>query len=641
VNDQAQSLATSISGPNPRRVLRTAWAGAVATVTAGGLLFAAVPSVPAPQSAGGGRVVPVLAQPAAGADVEAGGPVGTIERALRAVTVPEGVSPAQVMAVLDRAQHEAREQGADFSPVVAQAAAELGMLYTTYTAQQRAVQERDQGLRLADAPVARHTQHDDEKGADEKGADEKHDDERSTPVDLVPAGDGTSAVPASYEPASAADPGDADLDTADLEDAKADTGGRAAAESGTFEHDTADLDIAEPDGAHEGTHDHTGWVTFEEVVVAAVRLASLLDQTAPTTGVEVLRAGQHEGLTPREILALTGTEGLRHGPGFSLRRNLLQVVSTFGTTTAGYANGRIPTAVLCPLDFAPGHLLRCDAARQLTVLSDAFQDEFGYPIPITDSYRSYPAQVAVAHTKPHLAAVPGTSNHGWGLAVDLSDPISGGTSPEYVWLRVHGPAYGWDNPSWARPGGIKPEPWHFEFFAAGPVPDRAIDPTDVTTWTPATNTTSVTDQADHKKENSKDGKKGGKKDGKKGGKKDGKKGAGPGREAGAPSKGRPSDAETTKPSKPADKPTTKPTPKPSPSVPAPKPSPTLPSPEPSLPPSPSPVPSPSQEPSPAPVPSQPAPSPTPSAPAPSPSTSASSGLLGGLVRGLGSDRTQD
>jgi hypothetical protein len=66
--------------------------------------------------------------------------------------------------------------------------------------------------------------------------------------------------------------------------------------------------------------------------------------------------------------------------------------------------------------------------------------------------------------------------------VDLGNPIAGGSSPEYVWLRLHAPDYGWDNPSWAQLGGAKPEPWHFEFFAAGSIPNRAIDPSDVGSW---------------------------------------------------------------------------------------------------------------------------------------------------------------
>ena len=68
------------------------------------------------------------------------------------------------------------------------------------------------------------------------------------------------------------------------------------------------------------------------------------------------------------------------------------------------------------------------------------------------------------------------------LAVDLGTPIDTGSSAQYLWLRLHGPDYGWDNPSWARLDGSKPEPWHFEFFAAGPVPNRALSESDVELW---------------------------------------------------------------------------------------------------------------------------------------------------------------
>ncbi|WP_281171766.1 M15 family metallopeptidase, partial [Promicromonospora kroppenstedtii] len=206
-------------------------------------------------------------------------------------------------------------------------------------------------------------------------------------------------------------------------------------------------------------------VTFDEVAVAAMRLANMLDPSSPTALIETLPD--------------TGT---------SLRRNLLDTVAAYGDSTAGYANGRIPADVLCALPFAPGHLLRCDAAERLTALSARFEKEFGHPIPLTDSYRSFEMQVAVRGAKPHLAAIPGTSNHGWGLAVDLGNPIAGGASDEYVWLRLHAPDYGWDNPSWAQLGGAKPEPWHFEFFAAGSIPNRAIDPSDVGSWTTVAST---------------------------------------------------------------------------------------------------------------------------------------------------------
>ncbi len=158
---------------------------------------------------------------------------------------------------------------------------------------------------------------------------------------------------------------------------------------------------------------------------------------------------------------------------------LRTVVERFGNSTDGYANGLIPADVLCPLPFAPGHRLRCDAAAQLVALNAVYRDQFGRDIPMTDSYRSLESQFSLKATKGFLAATPGYSMHGWGLAVDLGAPISSGRSAEYTWLRLHGPDYGWDNPPWARADGAKPEPWHFEFFAAGPIPNRALSAADV------------------------------------------------------------------------------------------------------------------------------------------------------------------
>ncbi|GAB2489819.1 hypothetical protein GCM10027063_33890 [Promicromonospora xylanilytica] len=582
--------------------MRTAWAGVVAAATAGGLLLGALPSVPASHTPDGSHAPDGSRGPVAEApELVDGVPVA------RTGSLAERVSPAQVVAVLERAERQAQEQGSDFSPTVAQAAAELGMLYTTYMAQQLALTESADGLRVEDAPGARESR---DSGAGDAGTkvygDGRGEEDRRTAA---------SAVQVSYMPASETDLG---------------------------------ASSAEPDAGRAERDAHGGYVTYEEVVVAAVRLANLLDAPAPAGQVKVQRPDQYK--TPRETWFRAHARGATQD--LPLRAGLLDAVQAFGGSTLGYANGRIPATVLCPLDFAPGHMLRCDAAERLTALSHAFMREFGYPIPITDSYRSYVAQVAVAHAKPHLAAVPGTSNHGWGLAVDLSDPISGGTSKEYVWLRVHGPDYGWDNPSWARRDGAKPEPWHFEFFAAGPVPDRAIDPSDVGTWgRPSTSSGAVrtADTADAV---------------------DGKASTGPRHEAAAdnqpkdrpadevrkPSKkavGKPAAGPPSQPAKPSPDPKPKPEPEPEPSMstpaappasPAPSPSPTHPGPEPSLPPSASPTPEPpSPEPSGSPTPSDPAPSPTPTpssgeaphAPEPSPSASAPSGLLSGLVKGLG------
>jgi LAS superfamily LD-carboxypeptidase LdcB len=65
--------------------------------------------------------------------------------------------------------------------------------------------------------------------------------------------------------------------------------------------------------------------------------------------------------------------------------------------------------------------------------------------------------------KPWLAAVPGTSNHGWGTAVDLCGGVEAFGTATHLWMLENAPAFGWFHPSWAKPGGGRPEPWHWEF----------------------------------------------------------------------------------------------------------------------------------------------------------------------------------
>lgn len=77
--------------------------------------------------------------------------------------------------------------------------------------------------------------------------------------------------------------------------------------------------------------------------------------------------------------------------------------------------------------------------------------------------RDYAAQVDVYRRKPTLAAVPGTSKHGWGVAVDLCGGIEDFGSPAHRWMQANAPAYGWVHPAWAGPTGSRPEPWHWEY----------------------------------------------------------------------------------------------------------------------------------------------------------------------------------
>jgi hypothetical protein len=135
-----------------------------------------------------------------------------------------------------------------------------------------------------------------------------------------------------------------------------------------------------------------------------------------------------------------------------------------GADVSGYPNGRLPESSLCPLWGAAGHRLRADAAAAFNRMSRAFAARFGTPICVTDSYRSYPAQVRVYAEKPGLAARPGTSNHGWGLAADLCGGIQTDGTSTNAWLRQNAGRFAWFHPSWADPGSSGPyEPWHWEY----------------------------------------------------------------------------------------------------------------------------------------------------------------------------------
>ncbi|MCA1710628.1 MAG: M15 family metallopeptidase [Actinobacteria bacterium] len=134
-----------------------------------------------------------------------------------------------------------------------------------------------------------------------------------------------------------------------------------------------------------------------------------------------------------------------------------------GADVSGFPNGQIPPEALCPLWFTAGHRLRADAAAAFKPMAIEYAATFGTPLCVTDSYRTLDAQVAVKAEKPTLAATPGMSNHGWGLATDLCDGIQVFDTPTHQWMLDNALRFGWFHPSWAEADGAKPEAWHWEF----------------------------------------------------------------------------------------------------------------------------------------------------------------------------------
>lgn len=144
----------------------------------------------------------------------------------------------------------------------------------------------------------------------------------------------------------------------------------------------------------------------------------------------------------------------------------------------GYSNGRIPLSALTRLSWTPAYLHPGGAAA-FEQVNSAFVARFGKSIVVTDSYRDYDRQVATRAAKGAYAAIPGTSNHGWGKAVDLGSNINQFGTAEHNWMRANAPTYSWVHPWWAHDGissnGMD-EPWHFEYVGGGSPQSAGADP---------------------------------------------------------------------------------------------------------------------------------------------------------------------
>lgn len=129
-------------------------------------------------------------------------------------------------------------------------------------------------------------------------------------------------------------------------------------------------------------------------------------------------------------------------------------------------NGQLDPAVLCYSSISPKNsmgLLQCPAAAALDRLAVAFEAGVGEPLCFGNGYRTLGQQIRLERAKPNLAAKAGTSNHGWGLAVDLCGGIERFGTREHAWMRANASAYGWVLPGWAQERGSRPEPWHWEY----------------------------------------------------------------------------------------------------------------------------------------------------------------------------------
>ena len=196
---------------------------------------------------------------------------------------------------------------------------------------------------------------------------------------------------------------------------------------------------------------------------AAVPAASTAAPTAtrgatgmPAVPVAAVPSGRGGSFADALAQAVRQPVGPTAGPSATSSAGVPVAGVSVADLKATYRNGRVPADALMPIGHGD-HRLAAPAAAAFSELEAAARRD-GVRFGVTDSYRSYDAQVDVARRKGlysqgGLAAQPGTSQHGWGLAVDLDLDARA-----QAWMRANGARFGFveDTPR---------EPWHWAFSA--------------------------------------------------------------------------------------------------------------------------------------------------------------------------------
>ncbi|WP_370325062.1 D-alanyl-D-alanine carboxypeptidase family protein [Euzebya sp.] len=212
----------------------------------------------------------------------------------------------------------------------------------------------------------------------------------------------------------------------------------------------------------------------------AATLQTQLDAQGSPAGAPAAGAATYAGFQ-RPVglgagVSLTSTPGLISpalpGAGTGTAVAGVAPVGASGRTTSGplaldrsgpppelqaYGNGQIPSAALASVGVGD-HTLWEPAARAFRdMVAAAARD--GVSFGVNSSYRDLAGQQAMVdryglYSQGGRAAAPGSSNHGWGLSIDLDLD-----DRAQAWMREHGATYGFVE-------DVAREPWHWTFKAS-------------------------------------------------------------------------------------------------------------------------------------------------------------------------------
>ncbi len=130
-------------------------------------------------------------------------------------------------------------------------------------------------------------------------------------------------------------------------------------------------------------------------------------------------------------------------------------------------NGKIDQRALSTVSWDKEKtLIAAPAVASLTRLNTAFKKKFGKDLTIDLSYRTRATQDYYwKELGPYIAARPGTSNHGWGTAIDFPESYDYSFRGKYYkWLKQNSSKYGWVHRKILEEGSPYAEAWHFEYY---------------------------------------------------------------------------------------------------------------------------------------------------------------------------------
>lgn len=207
----------------------------------------------------------------------------------------------------------------------------------------------------------------------------------------------------------------------------------AAAERATAERASASAESASATAKEAAESASSSAVQAQELLAALV---------------EKETQAQSQALAEAALRARVAAFSVGAGSGVSDAKGNPEEYKAFG-------NGMVPREMLSEVG-ATGHYLWPPAARAFERLLAAAAAD-GLSIGITDSYRPLVVQQDLVvrkglYSQGGLAALPGTSNHGWGTALDLVL-----SSQSLAWMRTHASAFGFveDTPR---------ETWHWRYL---------------------------------------------------------------------------------------------------------------------------------------------------------------------------------